>query len=346
MGGGFAGAATACFLARSGVGDVVLFERERTCGAHASGRNAALCRQLADDDATTALTVRGARFLRAPPPEVAPGPLVSSCGSFLVVSREETARVVAERAARAGLAHERVAVEELVRRWPLLAGTPATCAFFFPGDGVIDIHGLLQGYLAAARAGGVTVLTGCDALSMRDAGSGATIETTLGRFHARRVVIAAGAWSDGVAARAGAARIGLLPFRRHLFITTRGRAPDAGAPFVWHLDEPFYVRPEAGALLLSACDQDPHPPGPVAPSPEATLALAERLVHAAPPLADLAVVRSWACLRTFTPDRLSVIAWDPGVRWLFRVVGLGGHGATASAAIGALAAARIRERLS
>jgi D-arginine dehydrogenase len=181
--------------------------------------------------------------------------------------------------------------------------------------------------------------------AVRDAGGRAILETALGRISARRVVVAAGAWSDGVAARAGAARIGLASFRRHLFVTERRPDIDPRAPFAWHLDEPFYVRPESAALLLSGCDDDPHAPGDVRADPAAELALAERLARAAPRLAELAVARSWACLRTFAPDRRPVIGWDPDVHWLFRVAGLGGCGASASPALGVHAATRLRERL-
>ncbi|HEY0986959.1 MAG TPA: FAD-dependent oxidoreductase, partial [Kofleriaceae bacterium] len=63
IGGGFAGAATAWALARRGVAAVVL-EREAAPGRFASGRSAGLGRQLAEDDATSALTIRGAELLR------------------------------------------------------------------------------------------------------------------------------------------------------------------------------------------------------------------------------------------------------------------------------------------
>jgi glycine/D-amino acid oxidase-like deaminating enzyme len=40
-----------------------------------------------------------------------------------------------------------------------------------------------------------------------------------------------------------------------------------------------------------------------------------------------------------------VVDWDASIPWLFWVAGLGGHGATASPAIGTSAAARIAVRL-
>jgi glycine/D-amino acid oxidase-like deaminating enzyme len=67
IGGGFAGAATAWALRRVGITDVIILEREVALGRFASGRSAGLGRQLAEDDHTTALTVRGAALLRQLP---------------------------------------------------------------------------------------------------------------------------------------------------------------------------------------------------------------------------------------------------------------------------------------
>jgi D-arginine dehydrogenase len=103
-------------------------------------------------------------------------------------------------------------------------------------------------------------------------------------------------------------------------------------------DAAFYFRPEGDGLLLSPCDETPMPPGVPSTDPAASELLAEKLARHAPPLADLAIRRSWACLRTFAPDRRPFIGPDPELAGLFHVSGLGGFGMTCSAAIGELAA--------
>ncbi len=69
--------------------------------------------------------------------------------------------------------------------------------------------------------------------------------------------------------------------------------------------------------------------------------LVDKLLKHAPGLADISLCRSWACLRTFTPDRFPVIGWDPEIDGLFHVSGLGGFGVTTSLAIGDVASALI-----
>ena len=58
-------------------------------------------------------------------------------------------------------------------------------------------------------------------------------------------------------------------------------------------------------------------------------------------ISNVPIMRSWAGLRTLTPDGRFVIGWDPKVDGFFWVAGLGGHGVTTSSAVGALAAKLI-----
>ncbi|RMH41943.1 MAG: FAD-binding oxidoreductase [Deltaproteobacteria bacterium] len=343
-GGGFAGASTAFWLSRAARLQVVVVEREAICGVHASGRNAALGRQVTEHDAFTAVAVRGATWLRRPPPDLADRPLVSGCGSLLVASREATlARLVAT-AHRFGVPAERVPPAAVRARWPLLDATPMVGAVWFPTDGVIDIHALLAGLLAGARSRGVRVETGCEVLGCRPAGDGVRVETSKGPIDARCLVVAAGAWAEPVGAAAGG-RARFDPVLRHLHVTEPLADVPADAPFAWHVDDEFYVRPESGACLVSACDETVVAPHDPVPSPAALSVLADKLARMAPRLVEYGIARTWACLRTFSRDGGPLVAWDDRAPWLFWVAGLGGHGATASVAIGRDAAAALAARL-
>jgi D-arginine dehydrogenase len=59
-------------------------------------------------------------------------------------------------------------------------------------------------------------------------------------------------------------------------------------------------------------------------------------------LARAAIDRAWACQRTYADGGVPRIGWDPQVPWWCWVAGLGGHGVTASAAVGLRAAAVLR----
>ncbi len=347
VGGGFAGASTAHALAEAGITDTLIVEREVTCGVHASGRNAALCRQVTEHDAFTELATRGAAFLRSPPPGFADAPLLRRTGSILLCDTDAQIDRLAARADRFDVPHERITSAGAAARWPLLAGAPSAGGILFPTDGVIDVHGLLQGYLSGARAAGARVMVGCEALALRRSEErGVTVVTSRGPVRAAVAVIAAGAWADEVGQRFGAPQRALSAVLRHLFITEPVALTSPDVPYVWHLGAgEFYARPEGDGLLLSGCDETVVEPCDARPLDGAFEALAERLTRAAPGFVDLGIARSWACLRTFTPEQTPVIEWDPTHPWLFWVAGLGGHGATSSPAVGTSAAAKIAARL-
>ena len=347
VGGGFAGAATAFHLAQAGVREVVILEREATCGYHASGRNAGLCRQVTDDEVVTGLAIAGAEFLRRPPAQVGGGaPLLDQTGSLLLSAYPQALDDLAARAARRDLPHERMGLERVLARWPRLTGVPAVGGVFFPTDGVIDIHRLLSGLMNAARAGGARVFQSAEVRRFRPGRGAVTLETSRGNLTADVVVNAAGAWAGEIGRRAGAAPLDLVCLHRHLFLTERVPGMDRRAPFAWVIDrEEMYVRPEESGYLISACDGAPIEPCDARVSPDAAAMLGDRLRRVAPWLADLSVARSWACLRTFAADQRPVVGWDPDAPWLFWVAGLGGHGATTCAAIGRLAVSDLASRL-
>ncbi|MFQ5896464.1 MAG: NAD(P)/FAD-dependent oxidoreductase, partial [Nitrospinota bacterium] len=251
----------------------------------------------------------------------------------------------AGRARAAGLEAEVRTCAWAAERVPVLEGAEFEGALWCPSDGVVDIQGLLRGFLEGARAGGAEVWLGCElkAVEVRN-GRAAAAETGAGRVETGCLINAAGAWAGPVGEMAGAARLPLRPCRRHLFRTgsLSWAAPDW--PLVWDVDDSHYFRPEAGGLLLSACDEEEHPPS--LPDVEAAMAevLREKLRRKVPRLQWLRFEASWACLRTLTPDDRFVVGWDPEVQGFFWAAGLGGHGATCSGALGEMAASLILGR--
>ena len=137
VGGGFAGAATAYELGRAGIGNILLLEREDTCGHHASGRNAALGRQLVEDELFTDLTLSGAAFLRDPPRDFASTPLLRPTGSIILSNSEPILAALSRRAARRELAVRSIGPEALFER--LNGSLPA------PKSRGIHAHGRWRG---------------------------------------------------------------------------------------------------------------------------------------------------------------------------------------------------------
>jgi glycine/D-amino acid oxidase-like deaminating enzyme len=324
IGGGFAGVATAWALARAGIDDVVVLEREREIGRYASGRGAGIGRQLADDDDTTALTVRGAAMLRD---DLAAA--WTPCGG--VLSFDDTARadVYLARARRFGVAIERIDRDAVVARWPAARTLAVATGLWVPSDGVIDVRALLAIYAERAR-----IVTDAPVLAVSSGRHGARIGTPRGELTARIVVDAAGAWAGRLTGGDP-----LATFKRHLAVLELA-AP--GAAYWWHLGaSEVYARRDAGGVLASPCDEALSSADDLHADPRG-LGQLRALVG---DFATAPVVREWACVRSFTADRRMRLGRDVERPWLVWAAGLGGHGATASAAVGETVARAVASAL-
>ena len=213
--------------------------------------------------------------------------------------------------------------DDVQKHFPRARGTGKWC----PQDGTVDVAALLQSYLAGQDVRYNTVVEG-----WTDEPNFLRVRTNQGDLTCNLLVNAAGPW---------AGRLGdlpLTPLKRHLFVTAPLDWLDPACPSVWDGAAQFYFRPESGGLLMSCCDEVPAEPGDYAEDPDMLLELAEKVENYQPGLGELAVARQWVGQRTFAPDRLFVIGFDPRNERLFHVGGLGGHGVTSSFTVGRLAA--------
>ena len=312
IGGGFAGLATASALRRRGVTEALVLERENELGRFASGRSAGLGRQLAEDDDTTALTVRGAQLLR----ERASW---RATGGVLTFDAPELADTYAARAARFGVPVEVIDRAAVLARWPRLAELRIARALWIASDGVIDVQALLRELAADARVALATKVVAVEP---------GRVVTARGTVEARVIVDASGAWAGALV---GADP--LLAYKRHVFVIEI--AAEAAAPWLWHLGNgELYVRADAQGVLASPCDASRSEPGHQEPDLVGEEHLRKLLDDVAPELAGSRIRRRWACQRAFTPDRRMRLGRDDERPWLVWAAGLGGHGATAAPAVG------------
>jgi glycine/D-amino acid oxidase-like deaminating enzyme len=348
VGGGLAGASLAYQLCRRGAGSVALVEQEPAFGTQASAQNAAMVRQLVEDEAVAALAREGARFLETPPADLAAtlddllagAPLMRRTGSVLVAGTRAGRRsliAMAEAARRAGVEASLLEPAQVGALAPGVDPGALSGGAWCPEDGVTDPQALVDAFLRRVREMGGRALAGVRAESARLVGERiVAVETDRGTIPCGTAIDAAGAWASRVAASLGAPTPDLLPHRRHIAVSS----PLEGFgdwPIVWDVERGFYARPESGRLLFCACDEDPVPAGVPREDPAVLESMAAKAAALLPGV-ELTVARSWAGLRTFTGDRRFVIGPDPQVGGLHWLAGLGGHGVTVSGAVGRLAA--------
>jgi len=336
VGAGIAGAAAAAGLADRGR-RVLVIEQETTAGRHSTGRSAAILRLGFNESGDRELGIETRRVLLDPEENRAFGgaSALICCGSLNLAGGDDGRTRLDAEAARLtalGLDAEVVTGDEAVRRSPRLAGSAYDAALLSAGDGILDVHALLEGLLRATREnGGGEVRLGRTATRLTRHGDRITgVEVDGAILRAPLVVDAAGGWADALAVTAGLEPLGLRPCRRHLMVTPPLADVDPAGPVVWDVDSVAYYRPESRGLLFSGCDEDRLDPCDP-PTDDDAMALAmERVVESFPALADVGVAHAWAGLRTLSPDGKPIIGFDPRVEGLFWCAGLGGHGICAS----------------
>jgi D-arginine dehydrogenase len=333
IGAGIAGASFAARMAPHA--RVLLLEQEPQPGYHATGRSAALYSALYGNAAITALTRASRPFFDAPPPSFADHPLLTPRGVLYCGGEADQAAV--DDIAASPLATPLDTAAALARV-PVLKPSAARWVAFEASACDIDVNALHQGFLRMARSAGAVLATDAAVTALEFAGCW-RISTAAGPYEAEVLVNAAGAWADQIASLAGAAPLGLTPLRRTaLLLETPGAGNSAHWPAVIGADESFYFKPDAGLLLASPADETPTAPGDAQPE-EMDIAICVDRVEAATTLSIRRVVRAWAGLRTFAPDRSPVVGYDARMNNFFWLAGQGGYGVQTAPALSELAAA-------
>jgi D-arginine dehydrogenase len=112
-------------------------------------------------------------------------------------------------------------------------------------------------------------------------------------------------------------------------------------PMVVDVDEQFYLKADAGKLLISPADEDPSPPCDAQPDELQVAHCVDRIERAF----DLSVRRienKWAGLRSFLPDGCPLAAYDSAAPGFFWLAGQGGYGIQSAPALARAAAALVQ----
>ena len=339
IGGGIVGASAAAEIASEGA-RVLLLEMESQPGYHATGRSAAMYEPCEEAPVVRALTRASYAFLSRPPEGFVDVPLLSPRG-VLMLAYEGDEKLV-ERAKAGG--YVEVDVGFAHSKLPLAKLDGAATILWDSEAQDIDVDALHAGRLRALRRMKGEVIVDAPVRHGARAEGVWRLQTGDGTYEAPTIVLAAGAWSDQVAALCGVAPVGLQPKRRSAAII----AGPAGVtvndwPEILPIDVSFYCKPMGGKLMLSPAEQEPVEPHD-AWADDLKLAEAaaglERLVD----MSVQRLERTWGGLRTFAPDGLPVVGFDPDTEGFFWLAGQGGYGIQTSPALSRLAAALIAGR--
>jgi D-arginine dehydrogenase len=341
IGAGIAGASAAAML--SADRRVALIEAEEAAGYHTTGRSAAIWILNYGPPDVRQLSGLSRAFFEHPPSGFTETPLMSRRPVVFLAPEQQRPTLAAMLAEGLGLREASIA--EIRAMVPALRPGYATAAAIEDDAFDMDVAALHQGFLKQFRASGGMLGLRHRAGRIAHANGNWQVATSAGaEFRAPVVVNAAGAWGDEVAAAAGIAPLGLLPCRRTGVIINPAPYQVADWPLLNDVGHTWYVRAEARTrLMVSPADETPLPPQDVQPD-ELDVAIAIDRMQQALDIAVQRVERSWAGLRTFTPDRSLALGWERDAPGFFWCVGQGGYGIQTSPAAGKLVADLVAGR--
>lgn len=316
VGGGIAGVSAAARLAP--LGRVLVLEAEDALAHHASGRSAALYEPRYGAAPVVALSLASEDHFRALPRVLSPR------GMLMVAREDQRAAFDADLEA---MQFTRISLGEARALVPIL--NPDTVALAARADHAEDIDTdlLLQTFAREARAHGAEIRLKARVERVRRLPQGWHLSWPGGEATGRMLINAAGAWADQVAALAGIAPLGFTPLRRSMARIPAPEGMDVSSwPLVFGPGEDWYMKPDAGALIVSPAEEDPVDAPHDAWADDMVLAegLARYEEMVTAPVTRL--LASWAGLRTFAPDRVPVIGPSPGDPAFIWCAGQGGYG--------------------
>jgi sarcosine oxidase subunit beta len=336
IGGGVTGLATAYELARAGVRDVVLLDRD-AFGAGSTCKAAGGVRAMFSDPVNITLGARSLETFRDFPARFGQEIDFAAVGYLFLLSTPEAVAAFEDAVALQnglGVPSRMIDVAEAQRLSPLVATDGLLAAAWSPTDGHCTPESVVLGYASAARRAGATLLPNCPATGIEVTdGRVSAVHTAVGTVRTDAVVCAAGAWSAEVGGWAGV-DLPVTPLRRQVLVTEPVPGLDPHTPFTIDFATSFYFHREGRGLLMGMSDPDETPGFRLTRSDAWLPRLGEAIERRAPELAGVGVASGWAGLYEMTPDHNALIGRADEVAGFLYATGFSGHGFLMGPAVG------------
>jgi sarcosine oxidase, subunit beta len=305
IGGGVMGASAAYHLAKRGMKNIVLLEKEEFFGTGATGRCAGGVRYQFSTEINIKLSVESLPMIERFKNELEQDVNYRQCGYLLIATNEKDATKFkhnVELQNSLGVQTQLLSGDEVRARLPLMNFDDAIAGTFNQKDGIVDPNSVVAGYINAAQKLGVAALTGVEVIGVlvRERQVEA-VETTQGVIRTRMILNAAGPWSGQLGQMAGV-QIPVVPFRRQMFTTNPLSEIPEDFPFVIDFAQSLYFHREGEGLLIGMSNQNEKPGFDQNVDEEFEFVNLEAAIERMPLLEGASRASHWAGLYEVTPD--------------------------------------------
>lgn len=343
IGGGVMGSSIAYHLAKAGIKDVILCERQALCNG-TTGRSGAIIRQHYSNDFTIRMA-RDSLQVFAHFDDVVGGDCGFTTTGMLVMANEVGADLLRANVAlqqQEGVQTKLIAPSEVGELAPGYCGEGIELACYEHDTGVADPMATTHCFGQRARDYGATIYEGVTVTRiMTQNGRVTGVETTQETFTAPIVVLAANVWSVALAQDIGIT----LPIiaTRHPMVALR-RPNDSGGRQGLHavcldMAREIYLRPDIGGITLVGTTENvltPENPDRYAQGlTEGEISyFRSRSKECFPALARAVPRGGWAGIYDDTPDYHPILDRLPAYEGLYCAAGFSGHGFKLSPIVG------------
>jgi sarcosine oxidase subunit beta len=328
IGGGVMGASCAYHLARAGLRDVVLLEREAYFGQGATGRCAGGVRYQFATEVNVRLSIASLGMIEHFKDETGQDPSYRPCGYLFVLTNPGDVRAFEGNVAmqrRLGVDVQWMTGDEVRRRLPVMRFEDALAGTFHTKDGLADPNGIVMGYIDAAKRRGVRAMTGVEVTGFRLEGDRvAAVETNTGAIDCDQVINAAGPWA-GLVARMAGVDVPIVPVRRQMLTTTPLPNLPPDFPFVIDFAQSLYFHREGEGILTGMSNPAEDAGFDQSIDTEWEIVAIQAAAERLPMLENAGRLSHWAGLYEVTPDAHPIFGRTP-VEGLWIVAGFSGHG--------------------
>ena len=355
IGGGVMGCSTLYHLARDGVSDAILLERNQlTSGT--TWHSAAQVRALRSSRNLTELIRYSIDLYAELEAETGQATGWINRGSLSIATTTDRLTHIQRQAQLAriyGVEATMIDPGEAAERWPLMRADDVIGAVWSPGDGRVSPSDLCAALAKGARSRGARLFEETPVSGLvTEGGRIVGVETARGLVRCEKVVVTTGLWSREIAGMAGV-DAPLWPCEHFYLLTKPVPGAEGNLPTLSDHDAHLYIRDDSGGLLVGCFEPmgkaiDPDRLGPdfafqLLPEDwdhfEPMMAGA---LHRLPALESAEVRMLLNGPESFTPDGMFLLGEAPGVRGLFLGCGMNSVGvATGGGAGMALARAVV-----
>ena len=328
IGGGVMGASAAYHLAKCGVKNIVLLEREEFFGAGATGRCAGGVRYQFSTDINIKLSLESLPMIERFKEEIGQDVNYRQCGYLLIATNEKDAAAFkgnVELQNSLGVQTQFLSGDEVRARLPLMKFDDAVAGTFHQKDGLVDPNSIVAGYISAAQKCRVKAVTGAEVTGIRlSRDQVETVETTQGMIQTRMVLNAAGPWSGLIGQMAGI-QIPIVPIRRQMFTTNPLKEIPEDYPFVIDFGQSLYFHRDGEGLLVGMSNPNEKPGFDQNVDEEFEFVNLEAAIERMPLLERASRASHWAGLYEVTPDAHPIFG-GCNVKGFVMCTGFSGHG--------------------